>query len=324
MQILAVDDDPIIHDLLRQSLSGKGFADITTAESAEDAMEIIERSGRPFETFLLDIQLPDSDGIRLCERIRAIPEYKLAPIIMITASRKPELMERAFAAGATDYVTKPFDGLELATRLNLAAMLSRSIMRERMNRHTLWELSRQTRISFDERVSLSSVYGVSDFLEVENSLLRSSGGCYALSLMAVEICGARALYNAVPPSEFRQHLEQVAAAISKSVDVASTQIAYAGRGLFVLVKHGRKRTDLVELEQRMQSCLNTSWLAGSERAPNAPELHMREISGNRLWSGTAASNALNNFLNKTSRVPVRNTIEENRITAAMRRAPRMK
>lgn len=324
MRILAVDDDPIIHDLLRQSLSERGFSDITCAENAEDALDIIGTAGRRFETFLLDIQLPESDGIRLCERIRAIPEYKLAPIIMITGSRQPDLMERAFAAGATDYVTKPFDGLELATRVNLAAMLSRSIMRERMNRHTLWELSRQTRISFDERVSLANVYGVSDFLEVENNLLRSAGGCYALSLMAVEICGARALYNAVKPSEFRQHLEQVATAISKSVDVTSTQIAYAGRGLFVLVKHGRKRNDLVELERQMQSSLAETWLAVSERAPKPPELHMREISGNRLWSGMAASNALNNFLNKTSRVPVRNTIEENRITEAMRRAPRIK
>ena len=84
MRILAVDDDPIIHDLLRDGLASQNNIDLTCVESAEDALEVLHGAEKPFDTFLLDILLPGTDGIELCRDIRALEEHRTTPIIMIT------------------------------------------------------------------------------------------------------------------------------------------------------------------------------------------------------------------------------------------------
>lgn len=124
MKILVVDDDPLIVELLHSSLVAMGFPAPVSAGSAREALDIIAATDTPFGTLLLDIFLPDMDGVELCARVRKSPDYAMTPIIMITASRRLDLMGRAFRAGATDYVTKPLDGLELGTRVKVAGMLN--------------------------------------------------------------------------------------------------------------------------------------------------------------------------------------------------------
>lgn len=299
MKILAVDDDPIIHDLLREGLAVQGHENMTFASSAEEALTLIDEASEPFGTFLLDVTLPGTDGIDLCAEIRTKETYKMTPVIVITASRDAEIMERAFAAGATDYVTKPFDGLELGTRVNLAAMLHDSIVREHQSQNRLEELARDSQIGFDDRVALTNVYGLCDILAIENQLLRSTEGCYAMSLYAIKIPNARAHYNTMSAAQFRQDLECIGAAIADCVNMASTQIAYAGRGTFVVVQHGRRRVDIRALGDDIRMRLNETWRPVSAGARSAPALNSEEISGNRLWTGMGASEALRAYLNKT-------------------------
>ena len=123
MRILSVDDDPIILELLVAVLASMGHTEVTTAESAVEAFEIIKNDPEPFDCFLLDIQMPEIDGIQLCKSLRFIPEYKRTPILMITAMSDKAYIERAFASGATDYVTKPFDIVELGARIKVAESL---------------------------------------------------------------------------------------------------------------------------------------------------------------------------------------------------------
>ncbi|HHB80428.1 MAG TPA: response regulator, partial [Aliiroseovarius sp.] len=177
MNILVVDDDPLIVDLLNSSLVAMGFNAPVSAGSAEEAMQIIESAETPFSTFLLDIFLPETDGVELCTRIRQLPQHSATPIIMITASRRTDLMERAFRAGATDYVTKPLDGLELGTRVKVAGMLNESLEREKRYRHTLEDLTELTRVKYDEIISLRNVPGIVDHVTMQNSLLRAERGC---------------------------------------------------------------------------------------------------------------------------------------------------
>ncbi len=273
MRILAVDDDPIIQDLLRDSLAAQGQTDLTLASSAEEAVALLEAAKRPFETFLLDIHLPGSDGIDLCRQIRAQDRHRMTPIFMITASREPDMMHRAFDAGATDYVSKPFDSLELGTRVKLAQMLNESVLREQSNRHRLEELTRLTKIR----------------------------------------------YSSVSAAQFRQDLDSIGKAIADSVNVGNTRVAYAGHGIFVLVLHGRKRIDVRSLSQEINDRLADEWSPISDTARKAPETRTLEISGNRLWSGMAASNALNAFLSKSDRIPMIKRAEEEQLFAAMRK-----
>ena len=120
MKILAVDDDPIILELLSHFIEGMTDHTLVTAECAADALEAIKDNARaPFDSFLLDIQMPVTDGIQLASQIRAMKQYMDAPILMLTAMSEKSYIDAAFSAGATDYVTKPFEMTELKARLSL-------------------------------------------------------------------------------------------------------------------------------------------------------------------------------------------------------------
>ena len=148
MRILAVDDDPLILDLLAVTLEQCGFSKVAYASCAESAIDLIHATSVPFDAFLLNIMLPGTSGIELCAQIRGLKSYRVAPIIMITSSTAHDIMAQAFGAGATDFVSKPFDGLELGSRINMAAMLSESLFREKLAQHEMLEFSSTTAISF--------------------------------------------------------------------------------------------------------------------------------------------------------------------------------
>jgi len=124
MKILAVDDDTLILDLLTTVLSNTGHKGVEVSSSAPKALQMVQRSDTPFDCLLLDIQMPDMDGIELCRAIRTVPGYEETPIIMLTAMTERSYIEEAFLAGATDYITKPFDVLEISARIRVAAKLS--------------------------------------------------------------------------------------------------------------------------------------------------------------------------------------------------------
>lgn len=122
-----MDDDLIARFLLYEALKISGFEDVALSASGIDALRKINLSENPFDCFLLDIQMDGLGGIALCEKIRAMPQYQEAPIIMVTAMHEKSFVDSAFAAGATDYVTKPFDMLELGTRVRIAEKISSKI-----------------------------------------------------------------------------------------------------------------------------------------------------------------------------------------------------
>ena len=110
-RILIVDDEPLIVKGLKYSLEQDGFE----TDSAVDGEEAISKfmSGR-FDLVLLDVMLPKLDGIRVCQQIR---DESNVPIIMLTA--KGEDMDKilGFEYGADDYMTKPFNILEVKARI---------------------------------------------------------------------------------------------------------------------------------------------------------------------------------------------------------------
>ena len=110
-RILLVDDEPLIVKGLKYSLEQEGYE----TESAADGEEALTRFfGGQFDLILLDVMLPKMDGIEVCQRIR---EKSNVPIIMLTA--KGEDMDKimGFEYGADDYMTKPFNILEVKARL---------------------------------------------------------------------------------------------------------------------------------------------------------------------------------------------------------------
>ena len=112
---LLIDDDDTIATLLRFVLQRQGWNVQRAADGAE-AMQAIEH-GAPPQLVLLDMMLPVHDGLTLLARLRSQPAWKDVPVVMLTGKDDQQMMDRAFAAGANDYVSKPFNPMELGQRL---------------------------------------------------------------------------------------------------------------------------------------------------------------------------------------------------------------
>jgi DNA-binding response OmpR family regulator len=112
VQVLVVEDDPTIGGGLRDTLAAQGYSVdwVTTGESALATAE-----AAPRDLVLLDLQLPDIDGVEVCRRLRAAGAART--IIMLTARRDEIDAVIGLDAGADDYVTKPFRLAELLARL---------------------------------------------------------------------------------------------------------------------------------------------------------------------------------------------------------------
>lgn len=109
--ILIVDDDENIRNLLSIYLENEGFKTIKV-DNAKNAIEIIEEKN--IELVLLDIMMPQIDGIEACIKIR---QNKKMPIIMISAKSEDMDKIHGLTAGADDYITKPFNPIELIARV---------------------------------------------------------------------------------------------------------------------------------------------------------------------------------------------------------------
>ncbi len=119
-RILVVDDEPRYLKLIRYNLESVGYV-VSCAASGEDALDAVAKD-QP-SLVILDLKLPGIDGITVCERVR---DFSTVPVIMLTALGTEDDKVRGFAAGADDYLTKPFSAKELLARVD--AVLRRAGM----------------------------------------------------------------------------------------------------------------------------------------------------------------------------------------------------
>ncbi len=113
-KVLIVEDEPALSEMLRYNLEAEGFG-VTVAETGE-AAELALSEERP-DLVLLDWMLPGVSGIELTRRMRARPETRGVPILMLTARGEEGDRVRGLATGADDYVVKPFSVPELMARV---------------------------------------------------------------------------------------------------------------------------------------------------------------------------------------------------------------
>ncbi|MFD0589624.1 winged helix-turn-helix domain-containing protein [Paenibacillus sp. GCM10027627] len=107
-----IDDERAITKMIEMTLRKEGFRHLYAAETAADGLRLIERHGA--DIVLLDVMLPDQTGFDLCPKIRDISS---AHIIYLTARTSDLDVLTGFATGGDDYVTKPFNPLEIAARI---------------------------------------------------------------------------------------------------------------------------------------------------------------------------------------------------------------
>jgi two-component system alkaline phosphatase synthesis response regulator PhoP len=113
-KILIVEDEPDIAQLVKLYLEKEGFH-TNVAKSGGEALKLI-KSERP-NLLILDLMLPEMDGIEVCKKIRTAPDTALLPIIMLTAKAEESDTIIGLELGADDYVTKPFSPKALVSRV---------------------------------------------------------------------------------------------------------------------------------------------------------------------------------------------------------------
>ena len=113
-KVLLVDDSSTVI-LMEKMILAKGPFEIITARDGVEAIAKA-RSEKP-DVILLDVMMPNLDGLSACAAIRAEPETAGIPIIMVTTRGEEKSIETAYRNGCTDYVTKPINGAELVNKL---------------------------------------------------------------------------------------------------------------------------------------------------------------------------------------------------------------
>jgi len=115
-RILVVDDEPDVTELVSYKLKKEGYE----VEAINDPLQILGKANQfnP-HLFILDVMMPDLDGIKICRMIRADKKLSHVPIIFLTAKSEIEDRIKGLESGADDYIPKPFDTKELALRIGL-------------------------------------------------------------------------------------------------------------------------------------------------------------------------------------------------------------
>lgn len=113
-RILVVDDNEVSRTVARATLQGQGYA-VVLASCGADALVAFDRE-QP-DCVLLDVQMPDMDGVAVCERIRARPGGADTPVVFLTAQRDVDTFDRALRVGGNDFLAKPVRPAELVVRV---------------------------------------------------------------------------------------------------------------------------------------------------------------------------------------------------------------
>ena len=109
--VLIVDDDPFIRKLIATTLEDVAGFELAEAGDGAEALELAAKLAP--RLIFLDVDMPRLDGIAACRQLRAAPGTRAATIVMLTAANADEMEQRASAAGADVFLTKPFSPLDL-------------------------------------------------------------------------------------------------------------------------------------------------------------------------------------------------------------------
>ncbi len=246
MRILAVDNDPVVIETLVQLLLANTEHEVIAALTAQSALEVIDNPKvADFDCLLMDIAFAEYDGYALLTEIRSRRAYEETPIMVLTAKAGKDHIDAAFAAGASDYMNKPFEVNALLGRLAILVAPKAEPQPIDLN---------QPAPAFDAPVALSTQLRVFDALNfidlpaLENYAKQlSRATLYGSSAYAFAIRDVEDIHAKLTPFDFHSMINDVADAIGAEMRDCQTLISYAGDGVFVGIAESnwRPRTDHV-------------------------------------------------------------------------------
>ena len=226
-RILAVDDDSIVLELLVETLEMGGYVNVTSTQDPRKALEQVT-AGETFDVIILDIQMPALDGIELCQAIRAQRHLRFTPILMLTAMHDKQYVNRSFAAGADDYLNKPFDPFDVCVRIERAIAIAE------LKRQA--ERLRGTGGKGKAQIDAASLVldGLVSRETFENYLAQLSRCGATNSVVAIRMENFEAL-TSLDTRELESVLQEVTTGISRRLGDVHKLLCYADHGTFLCV-----------------------------------------------------------------------------------------
>ena len=303
LRVLTVDDDPIFLAVLSQMMGVLGYGQPAAASSGLEALSILQDRNNRFDCIVLDIQMPGIDGITTCQRIRQLPHHAATPIMMVTTLNGRSFVDNAFAAGATDYLTKPLDKIELGARLG---MMERLVAERRRSGALEQEMSALNDLpgigfAFEDAVPLPLNEMMIDYLALQNHLLTLGRlSLYGHQAVAFQVVGAAQTYHLLDPIEYLDYLADVGRAIVSALKRQSFMLAHAGSGEFMCILNRRQPIDVVELKQDIAIALLTLRANYDDLGIPLPTVH----AGTPQTSGMLSLSSVKSILSR-ARIAVR-------------------
>ena len=302
MKILAVDDDESMLELIDHSLSISAHHTVTTALSAAQALEKIEVADGEFDCFLVDIQMPKVDGIDLTRLIRRTAGYERKPVVMLTAMHEKPYLDMAFQAGATDYITKPFNFRELRSRIFEAGKMSneaKQILSEDISGHSVsWvrgELIHDCAGTLFDRERFHTFLPYAEFenyaqetarVFMQNRTKLRNGGP---SVIGLKLACPKNSDEESPKEEIDTFLANVVQTANAVFGTGLNSVSYCRNGTFLclLAKHQHESSGSIEREMNvfLQS-----------RLTNARDSGLQLFVGNQVAMRTASPSAVLDLL----------------------------
>ena len=185
--ILIVDD--VTHNirLLDKILDGVGYNTVF-ANSGKQALEIIGNKASQIDLILLDLMMPEMDGIEVCNILKSNPMYQDIPIIFITADNSAESFATAFKMGAIDYIKKPFDKAELLLRVENQLKLNKAYAGLRRSNDELLEAYAllQQLVTVDPLTGLENCRSIMIFTELQIKLAQRYKSFFSILLIDLD------------------------------------------------------------------------------------------------------------------------------------------
>lgn len=243
MRILVVDDSEDWRDITQAALASAGYEDVQAVGSAEEAYAELQldtlstESRSPYDLIVLDVVMPQIDGIEACAQIRSHPTHADVPILVVTAVDDVDGLASAFAAGASDYITKPFNRVELLARVRSALKTKAEL--DRRHAHALELVNGGERMSGNGSsprwIDATTGLFVGEVAEAYLSATNGHAKDQQLSVLALAIDGYEAIEAALGDDATENLLSRVAEEVCNAAASVDTIAAAYLDGVIVLV-----------------------------------------------------------------------------------------
>lgn len=198
MAIVIVDDTSFSLEVIKASLRAAGYLDIITLKSAKELYQLIdgqsERGIVEIDLILMDIVMPEINGIEACQSVKKRDWLVDVPVIMVTSRTDKNDLQLAFSSGAMDYIKKPLDNVELLARVRSALKLKHETARRKARELELLEVTRQLQAANERLQNLSFIDGLTGIpnrrnfdQRLQQELKRSIREKNSLSLILLDI-----------------------------------------------------------------------------------------------------------------------------------------